>query len=458
MSSTSSFLAVLVVALLALNVAQLYYWTQVHDEEEEEVLKVQDIFSDNWKDYIGQEVTVEGFYINSSVPMLVSSLDLTMLDLQLPDDGYLPLTGDVDINDSVYGGSLLEIVGTVREASKQGYSNLVEDRPVLEFTGYDLITPTFPSITPYIPEFEPIPWQTPDTTKYAVLISGGVDAFNNHYRYWNDMKFMYSVLINEYGYDPDNIYVIYADGVARDGDMPVDYAATIGNVRTVFNELETEMDSQDRLFLFLNDHGGGFWPHDPLSIYLRDGRVDLGGDETDFFDEDEFHRDFNYDGDMADTLAFDEALNLWGDDMLWDDELANMLDDLDYGFIIAFMKQCFSGGFISDISGPNRIILVACEENEPAWSSDTEGDYGEFSYHFMSAVNGQTPDGVAVDADINDDSKVSMVEAFNYASTHDSRSETPYYDDNDDGIGHVAPIVPPTSGPGEGFIGKYLSL
>jgi hypothetical protein len=55
----------------------------------------------------------------------------------------------------------------------------------------------------------------------------------------------------------------------------------------------------------------------------------------------------------------------------------------------------------------------------------------------MSAIYGfhLNGDTTPVWADVNDDGKVSMAEAFGYAATMDSRIETPHYDDNGDGIG-----------------------
>jgi hypothetical protein len=77
-----------------------------------------------------------------------------------------------------------------------------------------------------------------------------------------------------------------------------------------------------------------------------------------------------------------------------------------------------------------------------------KGSYGEFSYHFMKAVNMEVP------ADANSNGFVSMSEAFNYASAQDSRPETPLYDDNGDGIGHSGPVP---SG-GDGTLGAVTYL
>ena len=80
--------------------------------------------------------------------------------------------------------------------------------------------------------------------------------------------------------------------------------------------------------------------------------------------------------------------------------------------------------------------MSAASATEGSWSCDTEGSYDEFVYHFMTAVNMESPDGIAITFhDVNADGKVSMQEAFNYAFFKDSRDEHPHYDDNGDGVG-----------------------
>jgi hypothetical protein len=96
----------------------------------------------------------------------------------------------------------------------------------------------------------------PRQVKYAVLIAGGANPGNNHVRYWNDLSTMYGIL-RANGYKAADIYVLYADGTARDASMPVNYSATRANITTVFNLLAPKMSSFDKLYIMLNDHGGG---------------------------------------------------------------------------------------------------------------------------------------------------------------------------------------------------------
>jgi hypothetical protein len=148
--------------------------------------------------------------------------------------------------------------------------------------------------------------------------------------------------------------------------------------------------------------------------------------------------DVNDNGDMDDWVSIDEKICLYGDDML-DDEMAIFLDRIDANIISIFMEQCFSGGFIDDLSAPNRVISTATEEETVSWGN-------LFVELFTSALHWANRDGAPVDADYNHNGCVSMMEAFNYAAENDYYSEIPQYDDNGDGIGHPYPI--PNGGDG----------
>jgi hypothetical protein len=67
-------------------------------------------------------------------------------------------------------------------------------------------------------------------------------------------------------------------------------------------------------------------------------------------------------------------------------------------------------------------------------------DFDTFSYYFTCALNGSTYEGKPVNADTNDDGRVSMFEAFLYAQFMDKETENPQMDDSGDGI----PTCPPS--------------
>ena len=58
----------------------------------------------------------------------------------------------------------------------------------------------------------------PAIHNYAVIISGGANAYNNWIRYWNDCSTIFSTLINTYGYPKDHVYVLISDGTDPGND------------------------------------------------------------------------------------------------------------------------------------------------------------------------------------------------------------------------------------------------
>lgn len=389
-------LAILVVILLVLNIFQFYYFNYMRSNvsEEDVPMQISDLKGASWQSFLGARVTVEGFFVQvrPGLLMLVSSLDYLEENTQIPIDKFVRITGNVSENLEAYSGSRVYIKGIVEQSTEKE-----DELVVLEYLSCKVVQAATRQWFESIVSVSIIPGLK-FVRHYALLISGGIDSSSAYYRYWNDLKFMYSILVNHYSYDPRNIIVIYKNGVAEDAQMPVNYSATLSNVQTAFTQLAGKMTADDRFFLFTTNHGSA------------------------------------------------SGLNLYYNQKVTQNQMATMLDSLTVSRIVVVMEQCFSGSFISQISGANRVILTACSSSEVSWSCDTEGSYNEFVYHFMSAVNFQTPTGTAVNADMNSDEKISMVEAFNYARSHDSRSESPYYDDSGDGIGHSATI--PNGGDG----------
>jgi hypothetical protein len=411
-------LAALIIVLLALNAFQFYYFNYMtHHVAEEDVPTAIVALTDpnTQQDYIGKKVTVDGYYFkrdNSS--MLVSNPEVLSID-QYDDYRYKTLLLSGEIPTSLEVGSRYYVKGTVQNAGQvqiAGQSN--------QTSSYQEITLVFQSAkfveTSYLPFIEdayhftlhptvPSPAFRVSQLSYAVLISGGINPAMAYLRYWNDMKYMYSILVNTYGYEPGHIFVIYKDGVGEDGEIPVDYAATVANIDLVFNTLATTLTTNSALFLYTNNHGGiSSTGESTLCLYST-----------------------NY-------VHFSIGASYLG----------RILRPITCKTIV-FMKQCYSGGFIDYLSAPNRIIMTACTHDQTSWAADAEGSFGEFSYHFMKAVNRE----VAADAD--SDGQVSMAEAFNYAASMDSRPETPQYDDNGDGVGTAYSI--PNSG--DGILGNW---
>jgi hypothetical protein len=233
---------------------------------------------------------------------------------------------------------------------------------------------------------------------YAIILSGGVNKLSNHERYWNDCSFIYQTLVNKYDIPKDNVYPIMSDGTSADADMrltsgaiisqPLDldfdgeddikYAATKANIKSVLSSLSEKLGKDDHLLFFVIDHGG-----------------------TTDYDNDSY-------------------ICLWGNDKLYDYELATMLKPLsdNYVNINVVLGQCFAGGFIDDLQSLNCVVSAASLGNEYSYSC-SDIPYDEFVYQWTSAINEATHDQISVEADSDGNGNVTMDEAFSYAKSND---------------------------------------
>ena len=406
-------------------------------------------------DYVGARVKVQGFYICGDAPLLCTDFSYYFSNQPLPDLNYIVLIGKTP--PGKYMGYELEVTGTLKEYDVGDPANVADEPIMIYVSEYTPLTtePALPVSLEVVYKFEPQAF-VQQHRGFAVLISGGIRPAKNYQRYWNDLRFMYDILVNDYGYDPDRIYVLYADGVGRDASVPVDHAATQDNLEIVFDELAEEMTDWDTLFVFATNHGGGClnYPWEDRGVY--GGRVDVSGEEHEHMDEAGFGIDLNRDGDRNDLVPFDQSICLWGES-IFDDEFAELVNGIEhYHRMIFLLEPCFSGGFITDLSGPRRIILTSTGPCQSSYAS-TGGQWDEFVYHVMSALHGAEPDtGDPVNADDNGNGLVSMVEAFNYAErTVDQPYETAFYDDNGDGYGYTGQM--PAGGDGALGSNTYLS-
>jgi len=386
---------------------------------------------------LAQTVTVEGYYYDGSIPMVIDDIDRVKLNLPLPDESFVPVVGAIPAN--LQSGDRVSISGKLFHPTIADPISIRGERTAVRIsdaTTVKVLQPSRLSRLPMhitkIPGLKPI-WPH----RYAVLIAGCINPSNNHARYWNELVYMYNILIGR-GYNPANIYVFYADGHPRTGAAPspfsVIYAATQANISGIFDQLAAKVTALDDVFIFTDDHGGGLAtaPIDashPAGLY---GGVVVpgGGDATDEkYSEAALNMDINGDGQKNATVAVDQVLCLWGENMR-DDDFAAQVNKINRVKTIAVvMEQCFSGGFIGDLRGSNRILMSAATSDQCSWAYHANYDYNEFSFWFLAALSGQKPDGSGVvDADSNHDGKISILEAYSFARAHDAVAETPWYD------------------------------
>jgi hypothetical protein len=248
-----------------------------------------------------------------------------------------------------------------------------------------------------------------DDSRWAVLMNGGYDRYNNHVRYWNDLSNIYITLNYVYEIPDENIIVLCSDGtdpavdqsngqnsnpdLDGDGDPDIMYSCILSNVNMVFANLANNFTGTEKLFVFTTDHGSS-------------------------------------------VSGWNVVQNLWNHEVLTDAHFASLLAALPVSEIICTFEPCFSGGFLDDVVVPPGPVVAssACRHDESSWAMDNLL-YDEYVFYWTAAVKGADAYGNPVDADINDDGVVTMDEAFIYAEDHDTRPESPQYGDYPEGTG-----------------------
>ena len=157
--------------------------------------------------------------------------------------------------------------------------------------------------------------------------------------------------------------------------------------------------------------------------------------------------DVNGDGDTLDVVSVDEVVCLYSGD-LYDDDLAELVDQLSVARITVVAEPCFSGGLVEDLTAPDRVICTATIEEAVSWGNT-------FIRYFVAALHKKDQYNNSVDADANGNGYISMLEAFNYAADRDPLDEIPQYDDNGDGVSQPYPV--PAGGDGSLGADTYLT-
>ncbi len=387
---SSRSLIILVLILIGTNIATLYYFMVV---DQIKVLDIEEITGENIAQYIGQTVTVEGYVVVAGEFELLVTHPQNFWTDQMSVSNHLVITDTSGDTISSLAGIRISLTGAIQyQDEEEGLLRIeyqlhnVREAESIPLPGCNesiLSTGTLPS---GLEKDDTMP------TKYAILFSGGYSNWFAYPRYWNHITWFYELLILR-GYDPDNIFVLYNDGVGEteETNVTVNYPGTSDGMNETFTYLSSVMGRTDSLFVYVTDHG------DDAGINTWNALDDNG-------------------------LNYTEVL-------FW-------LDSITCDHMTVIMQQCFSGAFIPYLSLSNRVIMTSCAYNEVAWASIALG-FSEFTLHLLNAFYGFHIWGYdrQIWADVNSDGLVSMAEAFGYAAAMDSKDETPHYDDNGDQLG-----------------------
>jgi tetratricopeptide (TPR) repeat protein len=280
--------------------------------------------------------------------------------------------------------------------------------------------------------------------KYAVLITGqaadhgdptGSWALANpgrtrHTEFWYDTAMLFNMLIRQ-GFEEDNIYVLYGEGLDYD---PPDITMPAIYLHPLHGQITDYRADREHLEAVLTG--------------LAEGNQELGIPQL---NDDDFLFLWTFDHGGHESAGSSVVnLCLMDNVVIWDWEFAALLEQIDSQKKVVWMQQCFSGGFIDDLEALHQPIVVntASEYSTFAQGADdipvNENEvvdgvtyyHGEFNYHTYSSTNGASPSGLIhyagqpyTAADLNGDGVISVYESSVWAFERDTVPAVPQYGD-----------------------------
>jgi hypothetical protein len=255
--------------------------------------------------------------------------------------------------------------------------------------------------------------------KYAVIISGGTDKYNNTSCFFNDTQRIYNILIDSLHYSKNAIFVYLSDGTDPTADQktgPNSYTSSISDL-----DGDGTTDTIAALKSRLNNGFSilGLWaqPGDELLVF------------------------------MTDNGYYDGSFNLWDGEALYPSELNNLLNKINpLVKIDVVMGQSYSGAFISTIAATNRTITTSCAANETAHRNTYY-----FTYFLNKWTNAISTYADVSTTDIFNDAYASPLELYNSANSWilSNYSEHPQYSSTPSDLGERYSI--------DGYIIPYIT-
>lgn len=238
---------------------------------------------------------------------------------------------------------------------------------------------------------------TPETNKYAVIITGPTVGQSNidQFRGWTFR--LHDVLARDYGYSSDSITLLYDRGESNSSSASlIDGAADREGIEMALTELAARVEPGDQITLYLIGHGSG---------------------------------------------AEDEAkFNIVGPD-LTGPQFAEILDQFERQDMVIINTTSASYGFSTALSSEGRVVISATR-------SPSEKYDPVFSRYFIEALEERR-------GDRDKNNRVSMLEAFQYAKASVEQwyeeqgrlaSEHAGLDDNGDALFSLDPAIDEADG------------
>lgn len=238
---------------------------------------------------------------------------------------------------------------------------------------------------------------SPDATKYAVILAGPSVGEGNQTRFRQWAFSLHDILVRDYGYSSETVTLLHDQG-ARDfpGGERIDGACDRAGIEQQFAALRSRVNKGDQLTIFLIGHGSG------------------RGEEAKF--------------------------NIVGPDITGI-EFAEILDGFEQQDIVIVNTTSASYGFSAALSSEGRVVISSTRSSSEKYDPI-------FPRYFIEALDSRN-------GDLDKNNRVSMLEAFNYAKSNVEKwyedqgrlaSEHAGLDDNGDALFSLNPTMEETDG------------
>ncbi|MFC1945814.1 Hint domain-containing protein [Chloroflexota bacterium] len=179
-----------------------------------------------------------------------------------------------------------------------------------------------------------------------------------------------------------------------DGDNTDNYGFTVSSIEAMATHSSGEWDDDrdGNTDLKFNWVGGKLVAQRFINGAWQTIGEDTNGDDK--LDAADGGIDWNGDGNKNGQVGFHEGINLLGRNVLWDDEFADMLRPLaERGIHInCIMQQCFSGGFIDNLTGIVEWIGTFADETTSHWAHVVDGKHVAVDlHHFLRNITSLDP-------------------------------------------------------------------
>ena len=238
---------------------------------------------------------------------------------------------------------------------------------------------------------------SPDSAKYAVILAGPTvgDENKSTFRQWAFS--LHDILARDYGYSSESISLLFDRGeIDGSGGERIDGACDLQGIQQQFDNLKSIVKTGDQITVFLIGHGSGAEDEAKFNI--------VGPDITGF-------------------------------------QFAEILDGFDQQDLVVVNTTSASYGFSTSLSSEGRVVISSTR-------SATEKYDPVFSRYFIEALDNRN-------GDRDKNTRVSMLEAFNYAKSNVEEfyeeqgrlaSEHAGLDDNGDALFSLNPTIEEVDG------------